>query len=76
MILSRLVSQGWIEIQGRDHNTAVRLTEAGLKAMRSPVYSNRRLVELGLKMKRRTFFRYVGLQQKRPAFLPAQFAGD
>jgi DNA-binding transcriptional regulator PaaX len=37
MILSRLVSQGWIEIQGRDHNTAVRLTEAGLKAMRSPV---------------------------------------
>ena len=37
MILSRLVSQGWIEIQGRDHNSVVRLTEAGLKAMRSPV---------------------------------------
>jgi len=37
MILSRLVSQGWLEIQGRDHNTVVRLTEAGLKAMRSPV---------------------------------------
>jgi DNA-binding PadR family transcriptional regulator len=37
MILSRLVSQGWIEIQGKDHNTVVRLTEAGLKAMRSPV---------------------------------------
>ena len=37
MILSRLVSQGWIEIQGKDHNTVVRLTGAGLKAMRSPV---------------------------------------
>jgi len=37
MMLSRLVSQGWIEIQGKDHNTVVRLTEAGLKAMRSPV---------------------------------------
>jgi len=37
MILSRLVSQGWLEIQGKDHNTVVRLTEAGLKAMRSPV---------------------------------------
>ena len=37
MMLSRLVSQGWVEIQGKDHNTVVRLTEAGLKAMRSPV---------------------------------------
>ena len=37
MMLSRLVSQGWIEIQGKDHNTVVWLTEAGLKAMRSPV---------------------------------------
>jgi hypothetical protein len=37
MILSRLVRQGWVEIQGKDHNTVVRLTEAGLKAMRSPV---------------------------------------
>ena len=37
MMLSRLVSQGWIEIQGKDQNTVVRLTEAGLKAMRSPV---------------------------------------
>ena len=37
MMLSRLVSQGWIEIQGKDHNTVVRLTKAGLKAMRSPV---------------------------------------
>ena len=37
MMLSRMVQQGWIEIQGKDHNTVVRLTEAGLKAMRSPV---------------------------------------
>ena len=37
MMLSRLVSQGWIEIQGKDHNTVVRLTEAGLKGMRYPV---------------------------------------
>ena len=37
MMLSRLVSQGWIEIQRKDHNTVVRLTEAGLNAMRSPV---------------------------------------
>lgn len=37
MMLSRLVSQGWIEIEGKDHNTLVRLTEAGLEAMRSPV---------------------------------------
>jgi predicted transcriptional regulator len=37
MMLSRMVQQGWIEIQGKDRNTVVRLTEAGLKAMRSPV---------------------------------------
>lgn len=37
MMLSRMVQQGWIEIQGKNHNTVVRLTEAGLKAMRSPV---------------------------------------
>ena len=37
MMLSRMVQQGWIEIQGKDHNAEVRLTEAGLKAMRSPV---------------------------------------
>jgi DNA-binding PadR family transcriptional regulator len=37
MMLSRMVQQGWIEIQGKEHNTVVRLTEAGLKAMRSPV---------------------------------------
>ena len=37
MLLSRLVSQGWIEIQGRDHNTVVRLTKSGLEAMQSKV---------------------------------------
>ena len=37
MMLSRLVSQGWIEIHGKDHNTVVRVTEAGLKGMRYPV---------------------------------------
>ncbi len=37
MTLSRLVQQGWIEIQGKDHNTVARLTAAELKAMRSPV---------------------------------------
>ena len=37
MMLSWMVQQGWIEIQGEDHNAVVRLTEAGLKAMRSPV---------------------------------------
>jgi predicted transcriptional regulator len=36
MILSRLVRQGWVEIQGKGHNTVVRLTEAGLQATRSP----------------------------------------
>jgi DNA-binding transcriptional regulator PaaX len=37
MMLSRMVQQGWIEIQRKDHNNLVRLTEAGLKAMRSPI---------------------------------------
>jgi len=45
MMLSRLVQQ----IQGKDHDTVVRLTGAGLKAMRSSAI--RRLVELGLKAK-------------------------
>ena len=32
MTLARLVQQGWIETQGKDHKTEARLTEAGLKA--------------------------------------------
>ena len=37
MMLSRMAQQGWIEMQGKDYHTVVRLTEAGLKAMRSPI---------------------------------------
>jgi DNA-binding PadR family transcriptional regulator len=37
MTLGRLVQQGWIETQGKDHKTVARLTEAGVKAMRSPI---------------------------------------
>jgi hypothetical protein len=35
--LSRLVHQGWIDIQGKDQRTEAKLTDAGLKAMRSLV---------------------------------------
>ena len=37
MMLSRMAQQGWIEMQGKDYHTVVRLTEEGLKAMRSPI---------------------------------------
>ena len=37
LILSRLAHHGWIEIQGEKQNTAIRLTAAGLKAMRSRI---------------------------------------
>ena len=37
MTLSRLVHQNWIEMRGENQQTEVRLTEAGLKAMRSPI---------------------------------------
>jgi predicted transcriptional regulator len=37
MTLSRLVHQNWIEIRGESQQTEVRLTEAGLKAMRSRI---------------------------------------
>jgi hypothetical protein len=37
MTIGRLVKNGWIEIQGKDHMTVARLTEAGLKAMRSQI---------------------------------------
>ena len=37
LILSRLAHHGWIEIRGEKQHTEVRLTTAGLKAMRSPV---------------------------------------
>jgi len=35
--LSRLVHQGWIDIRGKDQRTEAKLTDAGLKAMRSLV---------------------------------------
>jgi hypothetical protein len=35
MTLGRLIQQGWIVTQGKDHKTEAKLTEAGLKAMRS-----------------------------------------
>jgi hypothetical protein len=37
MTLSRMVHQGWIEIRGENQRAEVRLTEAGLKAMRSQI---------------------------------------
>jgi hypothetical protein len=37
MTLSRLVLEGWIETDGKDHNTVARLTEVGFNAMRSKV---------------------------------------
>jgi hypothetical protein len=37
MTLSRLVHGGWIEMRGEKRCTEVRLTPAGLKAMRSPI---------------------------------------
>ena len=37
MTVSRLVHQGWIEIRGELPNAEVRLTPAGLNAMRSRI---------------------------------------
>jgi hypothetical protein len=37
LILSRLAQLGWIEMRGENPHTEVRLTPAGLKAMRSPI---------------------------------------
>ena len=39
LILSRLAHLGWIEMRGEKHNTEVRLTTEGIKAMRSPIRS-------------------------------------
>ncbi len=35
LMLSRIRSYGWIEIRGEKQHTAIKLTSAGLKAMRS-----------------------------------------
>jgi hypothetical protein len=37
LILSRLALNGWIEVRGEMHQTEVRLTEAGQKAMRARI---------------------------------------
>ena len=37
MTLSRLLHHGWIESRGEKQHKAVRLTPAGLEAMRSPI---------------------------------------
>lgn len=50
-MLSRLIEYGWIESRGEKQHTALRLTQAGLKAMRSVILSDRQLVELGPKAK-------------------------
>jgi hypothetical protein len=45
--LSRLLHHGWIESRGEKHRATVRLTQAGLKAMQSPIRKPLGLVELG-----------------------------
>ena len=37
LMLSRICDYGWIELQGERQQTAIRLTPAGLKAMRSRI---------------------------------------
>jgi hypothetical protein len=37
LMLSRMREFGWIESRGEKHKMAIRLTPAGLKAMRSPI---------------------------------------
>jgi hypothetical protein len=37
LTLSRLLQLGWIECRGEKQHAAIRLTPAGLKAMRSPI---------------------------------------
>ena len=37
LLLNRIRSYGWVEIQGEKHHTAIKLTPAGLQAMRSAI---------------------------------------
>ena len=37
LMLSRLLHHGWIESRDEKHHMAIRLTPAGLEAMRSPI---------------------------------------
>ena len=45
--LGRLMYQGWIEIRGKDQRTEAKLTDAGLKAMRSQIQSHALAGQLG-----------------------------
>jgi DNA-binding PadR family transcriptional regulator len=49
--LGRLLHHGWIESRGEKQRAAVRLTPAGLEALRSPIRKPFVRVELGLKAK-------------------------
>ena len=44
LMLSRIRNYGWIEIRGEKQHTAIKLTPAGHKAMRSAIETTRRLV--------------------------------
>jgi hypothetical protein len=37
LLLNRIRSYGWVEIQGEKHHTAIRLTPSGLHAIRSAI---------------------------------------
>jgi len=37
LLRNRIRTYGWVEIQGEKHHTAIRLTPAGLQAMRSAI---------------------------------------
>ena len=37
LLLNRIRSCGWVEIQGEKHHTAIRLTPVGLQAMQSAI---------------------------------------
>jgi len=37
LMLSRILEYGWIEMQGEKQHTAIKLTAAGLKALRSRI---------------------------------------
>ena len=51
LMVSRLLEYGWIESQGEEQRKAIRLTPAGLKALRSRggLKAFRLVVEIGLK---------------------------
>ena len=54
VMLSRILDYGWIEKRSEKQRTAIRLTPAGLKALRSAFEAIRWRVELGLEAKGKT----------------------